>query len=102
MARATNDGFEIPLPDQEVSAIAKSVERYRDGWIAQGRVYTEAERTAWGRSLGLRGGVLRLAGKAHRDQRIIEGREAGMSQRKLALLFKVSRNAIRNVISRDF
>ena len=30
----------------------KSVERYRDGWIAQGRVYTKAERTAWGQFPG--------------------------------------------------
>ena len=78
MARATNDGFEIALPDQEVAAIARSVERYRDGWIAQGRVYTEAERTAWGRSLGLASAAARRAANARRDFRIIEGHRGGL------------------------
>ena len=101
MARATNDGFEIPLPDQEVGAIAKSVERYRDGWIAQGRVYTKAERTAWASSMGLQSAAARRAANARRDFRIIEGPAAGWSQRHLAKLFKLSRGAIENVIRRD-
>ena len=101
MARATNAGFEIPLPDQEVSAISKSVERYRRSWIAKGRFFTEAERQAWGRSLGLLGGKVRRAANAQRDFRIIEGHEAGFSTRKLARLFKLSQNAIQNVIRRD-
>ena len=53
VARATNDGLDVPLGDSEVAGLAKSVEGYRDGWIAKGRFYTEAEREAWGRSLGL-------------------------------------------------
>ena len=72
VARATNDGLDVPLGDSEVAGLAKSVERYRDGWIAKGRFYTEDEREAWGRSLGLRGGVVRRAAKADRDLRIIE------------------------------
>ena len=100
MARATNDGFEIPLPDQEVGAIAKSVERYRDGWIAQGRVYTKAERTAWGRSLGLQSAAARRAANARRDFRIIEGHAAGWSQRHLAKLFKMSQHGIWKVLDR--
>ena len=39
MARATNDGFEIPLADGEVSDIAKSIERYRRTWITEGRFW---------------------------------------------------------------
>ena len=100
MARATNDGFEIPLPDQEVSAIAKSVERYRAGWIAQGRVYTEAEREAWGRSLGLASATARRAANARRDFRIIEGHAAGWSQRHLAKLFKMSQTGVWKVLRR--
>ena len=101
MARATNDGLDVPLGDREVADIAKSVERYRRVWIAKGRFYTEDEREAWGRSLGLRSGVVRRASKAHRDLRIIEGHMAGFSTRKLARLFKLSQYAIRHVIRRD-
>ena len=101
MARATNDGFEIPLPDQEVSAIARSVERYRDGWIAQGRVYSEAERIAWGRSLGLQSAAARRAANARRDYRIIEGHAAGWSQRHLAKLFKMSKTGVWKVLRRE-
>ena len=101
VARATNDGLDVPLGDSEVAGLAKSVEGYRAGWIAKGRFYTEDERQAWGRSLGLRGGVVRRAAKAERDRRIIEGREAGFSQRKLARLFGLSRYAIQHVLQRE-
>ena len=100
VAWATNDGLDVPLGDSEVAGLAKSVERYRRSWIAKGRFYTEAEREAWGRSLGLRGGVVRRAAKADRDERIIEGRVAGLSFRKLAQLFKVSPMAIWKVVNR--
>ena len=32
VARATNDGLDVPLGDGEVTALAKSVERYRRSW----------------------------------------------------------------------
>ena len=51
MAMATNDGLEIPLPDQEVAAIAKSVERYRDAHGSHKGVSTPRPREQ-------RGGVL--------------------------------------------
>ena len=98
VARVTNDG----LGDSEVAGLAKSVERYRDGWIAKGRFYTEDEREAWGRSLGLQSAVVRRAANAERDIRIIEGHAAGWSQRHLAKLFKVSRGAIRHVLQRGY
>ena len=101
MARATNDGLDVPLSDQEVAAIAKSVERYRARWIAKGRFFTEAERQAWGRTLGLQGGKVRRAAVANRDRFILKGRSEGMSLPQLARAFKVSRNAIRHVIHRD-
>ena len=62
VARATNDGLDLPLGDSEVAGLAKSVERYRRSWIAQGRFYTEAEGEAWGRALGLRSGLARRKG----------------------------------------
>ena len=101
VALATNDGLDVPLGDSEVAAIAKSVEKYRRSWIAKGRFFTEAERQAWGRSLGIQGGKVRRAANAQRDFRIIEGYEAGWSQRHLARLFKLSQYAIRHVIRRD-
>ena len=103
VARAANDGLEMPMGDNEVAGLAESVEGYRVGWIAQGRFYTEAERQAWGRSLGLRGGVVRRAANAERDIRIIEAFATGWwSQRHLAKVFKLSRHAIRHVLQRGY
>ena len=101
VARVANGGLDVPLPDSEVAGIAKSVEGYRDGWIAKGRFYTEDEREAWGRSLGLQGGKVRRAAVASRDKFILQGRAQGMSLRQLALAFKVSQGSIRHVIRRD-
>ena len=101
VARATNDGLDVPLVDSEVAGIAKSVERYRRSWIAQGRVYTKAERTAWGRSLGLQSAAVRRAANARRDFRIIEGHAAGWSQRHLAKLFKMSKTGVWKVLQRE-
>ena len=83
-ARAANDGLDVPLGDSEVAGLAKSVERYRRSWIAKGRFYTEAEREAWGRSLGLQGGKVRRAAVSSRDRFIMQGRAEGMSTRALA------------------
>ena len=100
MARSTNDGLDVPLGDHEVADISRSVERYRRSWIARGRFYTEAERAAWGRSLGLQSAAVRRAANAHRDKRIIEGHRAGFSTRKLARLFKLSLGAVWKVLDR--
>ena len=102
VARATNDATPAPLPDSEVAGLAKSVERYRDGWIAKGRFYTEDERQAWASAMGLQSAAVRRAANADRDIRIIEGYAAGWSQRHLAKLFKVSRGAIRHVLQRGY
>ena len=77
-----------------------SVEGYRAGWITKGRFYTENEREAWGRSLGLRGGVVRRSAKAERDRRIIEGRGEGLSYRKLAQLFKLDYATVWHIVNR--
>ena len=100
MARATNDGLDVPLPDSEVAGIAKSVEGIRAKWIKQGRFYTEAERIAWGRSMGLQSAMVRRAANADRDDRIIQGHAAGWSQRHLAKLFKVSKTCVWKVLQR--
>ena len=101
MARATNETFDLPLNDNEVADIAKSVERYRGAWIAKGRFYTEAERAAWGRSLGLQSAAVRRAANAQRDLRIRDGHAAGWSQRHLAKLFKMSKTGVWKVLRRE-
>ena len=99
-AGCAEPGRILPCPRFSGVGLPKSVEGYRDGWIAKGRFYTEAEREAWGRSLGLRGGVVRRAAKADRDERIIEGRVAGLSYRKLAQLFKLDYATVWHIVNR--
>ena len=85
-----------------MTALARSVERYRDDpGLHKGRFYTEAERTAWGRSLGLQSAAARRAANARRDFRIIEGHRAGWSQRHLAKLFKMSKTGVWKVLQRE-
>ena len=98
VARATNDGLDVPLGDGEVAGIAKSVERYRRSWIAQGRFYTEAQRQAWGRVLGLRSGLGRRKGTAGRDQLILGG--GSMTQAQMAALHGVSKQTVSYVVHR--
>ena len=53
-----------PLDAGEVSGIAKSVERYRAGWIKRGQFgeVGDRERSAWGRKKGIRSGESRRKG----------------------------------------
>ena len=44
---------------------------------------------------------MRRAAKADRDEKIIEGRAAGLSYRKLARLFKLTQQGIWHVLQRD-
>ena len=106
VARATNDGLDVPLGDSEVAGIAKSVERYRRSWIAKGRFYTEAEREAWGRVLGIRGGpasgASRRKGTAGRDQLMLGGGSMGkrLTQAQIAALHGVSQQTVSYVVRR--
>ena len=50
--RQMNGATERPLPENEVSWIASSIERYRARWVAQGAFYSPEERTAWHRQGG--------------------------------------------------
>ena len=101
VARATNDGLDVPLGDSEVAGLAKSVERYRRSWIAKGRFYTEAERQAWASAMGLQSAVARRAAKASRDQCIIVARAEGMTMRELGRVFKLSHVAVWKVLHRQ-
>ena len=101
VARATNDGLDVPLGDSEVAGLAKSVERYRRSWIAKGRFYTEAERQAWASAMGLQSAVARRAAKASRDQCIIVARAEGMTMRELGRVFKLSHVTVWKVLHRQ-
>ena len=106
VARATNDGLDVPLGDSEVAGLAKSVERYRRSWIAKGRFYTEAEREAWGCALGVRGGpasgASRRKGTAGRDQLMLGGGSMGkrLTQAQIAALHGVSQPTVSYVMRR--
>ena len=94
-----------PLDAGEISGIAKSVERYRAKWIAAGRFYTEAERSAWGRSMGLKGGL--ASGRARRkrvesrDRQIVEAVLAGCSMRSIARKLGLRLSTVQHIVARD-
>ena len=90
-----------PLDAGEVTAIAKSVERYRTRWIAEGRFYTEAARSAWGRERGIRSGVARRKRTEVRDREIVEAWLAGLSQRSLAAQHGVALSTVQHILARD-
>ena len=89
-----------PLPDGEVRSTAKSIERYRVGWIAQGRFYTAEEREAWGRRRGEASGRARRERNAERDAAIIAAANAGASEREIAALHGISRGAVAYTLRR--
>ena len=91
----------LPLDAGEVSGIAKSVERYRVMWIAAGRFYTEAERSAWGRKRGMRSGQARRKCTEDRDRQIVRDRVAGLSIRAIAEKHGVSYKATWHVLTRN-
>ena len=74
---------------------------YANGGTAKGRFYTDDEREAWGRALGLQSAAVRRAANADRDLRIIEGHRAGFSTRKMGRLFKLTQQGICKVLQRD-
>ena len=94
-------GASHPFLPAEVQGIAKSVERYRARWIKQGRFYTEAERSAWGRARGIRSGMARRKQTRARDLAIVQDRITGLSIRAIAARHGISYKATWHVLSRD-
>ena len=90
-----------PLDAGEVSGIARSVERYRAGWIAAGRFYTEAERSAWGQVRGIRSGQARRKRTEARDRSIVGDRIAGLSIRAIASKHGIGAMTVHDVLRRD-
>ena len=60
------------------------MERYRRRWIKQGRFYSKAEQTAWGRKRGIRSGQARRKRTQDRDQAIVQAVVSGQSMRSIA------------------
>ena len=100
-AHRVNDGFKLPLDPREVAGIARSVERYRRKWIKQGRFYSKAQRTAWGRERGIRSGLARRKRTQDRDQAIVQAWLCGASIHSLSRLHVLDRKAIRHILNRE-
>ena len=100
-AHRVNDGLEIPLDPPEVAGIARSVERYRRKWIKQGKFYSMAERTAWGRERGIKSGEVRRKRTQERDRAIVQLALAGESNSAIARVTGVDEKMVRHVLRRD-
>ena len=100
-AHRVNDGFDVPLDPPEVAGIARSVERYRRRWIKQGKFYSMAERTSWGRERGIKSGEVRRKRTKERDRAIVQLALAGESNSTIARGIGVDRKMVRHVLRRD-
>ena len=101
MLAIVNQGFDSPLPLDEVQGIARSVERYRDRWKEHGRFYSIEEREAWGRGLARLSTQARRKRKASRDGQIVHGVMSGRSMVGLAREHGIAVNTVRHVMLRD-
>lgn len=95
------------FPDNEVAGVAKSVERYRVRWIAEGRFYGPGnssydhspEAQSW---RGTRSGEAKRERTADRDAAICADYATGAyTQRDLAAKYGLSQNAIKHILHRD-
>ena len=104
-----------PLSYGDIRALAKSVERYRRQWIAQGKFYgkrqgdavqqglytwdseSQARRGAIG---GRRSGAARREAKAARDAEIVGAVSRGESQAAIAAAFGVSQQTVSYIVGR--
>ena len=100
-AHRVNDGFAVSLDPPEIAGIARSVERYRRKWIAQGRFYSKAERTAWGRERGIRSGLARRQRTQDRDQAIVQAVIGGQSMRSVARERGLHHRTVEKIVDRD-
>ncbi|MDE0716224.1 MAG: replication initiation protein [Gammaproteobacteria bacterium] len=81
-AMIINQGFDFPLPVSEVEATARSVEKYRAGWEANGW-HSKAFRGRQA-SRGRASGKARQEKATERLQAVIEYRAKGLTQRAIA------------------
>ena len=111
-----NQAFDLPLSEQEVGWIAKSIERWAAkcdsgewGVVKVAGVpqrkrlhwYTPDEASEYGRRRGIKSGKARRAKVQERDETIRYMAHHGMSQREIAKHFGLSQNAVGNVLRRS-
>ena len=101
MLLALNQDLPLPLDQDEAEGIARSVERYRRRWIAEGRFYSAEQREAWGRRLGRKGGEKRRERLAERDAEILELHRQGVGKREIARRFGLMQSTVQWIIRRD-
>ena len=89
-----------PMDQSEVSAIARSVSKYRAEWIAKGSYYTTEQKTLWGRELGIKSGEARRKGTADRDRAIVQAVESGRSLRDVAREYGIDHKAVSWIVNR--
>lgn len=100
---ALNQDLDYPLDQAEVAGIARSVERYRRRWIAQGRfvdISPEAVSARQSRRARI-GMVKRRAATAERDAAILEAVLEGQSMRSVAAAHGLNEKAVRHIVARD-
>ena len=95
-----NARLDTPLPDVEVGYIARSAEKVRRSWMATGSFYSAEDGRRWGRSNGIASGQARRARTAERDERILEHRREGLTQREIAALEGVHQGTVSYVLKR--
>ena len=89
-----------PLGYSELAGIAKSVERYRREWVAQGRFYSPEEVAAYARN-GQRLSVqARRRNNRGRDEDMVVRAYAGESVSAIARVHGCLRNTVRDVLRR--
>ena len=100
-AHVVNQSFDIPLADAEVAATARSVHKYRVGWITKGKYFTPTQRTLWGRARGIRSGAARRKLTEDRDKAIIQAVSEGRSLRDVGREYGLSYYAVWNIVNRQ-
>ena len=90
-----------PFTLGEAAGIVRSVERYRSKWEAEGRFYSEAERSAWGRARGIRSGMARRKQTKARDLAIVGTVMGGASVRSVALEHGIEPSTVSRILKRD-
>ena len=92
------DSWGVGLPVSEVLGIAKSVNRYRDRWIAQGLYYVDPGKQA---HRGKLSGVSRRSRTESRDQMIVNSHFEGQTTRQIANAMKLPQQTVAYVLKRD-
>jgi len=84
-----------PLPYSELKATAKSVERYRREWRADGNSVSFRERQ---RARGRMGNAAKQAAKMPRNEAIIAARKAGKSAAQIAIDTRLTKRQVNRIL----